>query len=80
MSRCAGTHSLRPPLPLDRLVPERLHTSKDAASAAKRAAGILRAVRTARSRPPCGGRPAADKTVAMVLDTLEIRNPSLRER
>lgn len=28
MSRCAGTHTLRPPLPLDRLVPEELHTSR----------------------------------------------------
>ncbi|GHD94464.1 hypothetical protein GCM10010508_55410 [Streptomyces naganishii JCM 4654] len=28
MSRCAGTHLLRPPLPLDRLVPEELHTSR----------------------------------------------------
>ncbi len=28
MSRCAGTHPLRPPLPLDRLVPEELHTSR----------------------------------------------------
>ncbi|GLX52810.1 hypothetical protein Shyhy01_57600 [Streptomyces hygroscopicus subsp. hygroscopicus] len=40
MSRCAGTHPLRPPLPLDRLVPERLHTLKDAASAPKRAAPV----------------------------------------
>ncbi|GAA4022026.1 hypothetical protein GCM10022232_78690 [Streptomyces plumbiresistens] len=43
MSRCAGTHPLRPPLPLDRLVPEELHTLKDAASAPKRAAGTRRA-------------------------------------
>lgn len=35
MSRCAGTHLPRPPLPLDRLVPEELHISRMRHSAGK---------------------------------------------
>ncbi|GAA2447754.1 hypothetical protein GCM10010273_30400 [Streptomyces lavendulocolor] len=45
MSRCAGRHLLRPPLPLDRLVPEELHAFKDAASDRKRISGLRRPVR-----------------------------------
>ncbi len=61
MSRCAGTHPLRPPLSLDRLVPEELHTSRMRhpprneqwpSSAAANTTSVLCA--GPRAEPPCG--------------------------